>query len=910
MKKKIKALWSIVIGAILIVTALPTTMANAASGGGTLTFSDAAITETVSGSGYTIDGTVLTVNSAGTFRINGSCSDGCIEVAKGLSGVTLILDNLELASSSTAPIVVKKGSTVTITVVGTSTLTDNEDAAAEDTNADFEGAAIKVKSGSSLTLAGDGTLTVLGNAKNGIKGGAESDLTVTGGVYTVTSANNGIAFDGSVTIYGGTFDIASANDGIKSVPDEGDTASAGTVTIYGGTFKINAQGDGIQAANSLSIADGSFSVKTLDGYKSSGFDSDTMSCKGLKASGNETTETEGSTAIITVTGGTFDLNTADDGVHSDGDIVITGGTFDIYTGDDGVHSDTSLTLGSEGGFERDPEITVHASYEGLESGTIYSYSGKYNITASDDGVNSAGGSSSGSDSGGGGGNHFNPGGRPGGGWSGGTQPSSGNYAIYIYGGDFYVNCTGDGLDANGSLYLYGGNICVLSQGTGGDNSPLDTDGSVIVKGTTLFAAGTNPMNEGPSSSTSQKFYTSTSRYSAGTVVNVKYNNSLVYSEKLPRTTNYIIYSSPDMTSTSCSLSTASNVTSCVGDAWNHTWNSGTVTESATATESGTITYTCTSCGKTERKTIPATTTIPAEDGCPSAGYTDVVQSAWYHEAVDYAIENGLMTGTSATTFEPSTELSRAMIVTVLYSLEGKPETAYADIFDDIAEGEWYSIPVIWASENGIVAGYGNGLFGANDKITREQAVTILMSYAKYKSYETTLRADLTAFSDHADISDWALEAVEWANASGLISGRSATSIAPKASMTRAETAQVIMKFITGIMETADSGEETFTATFVTDGHSSIDVYYTQDYTEPSETDVTCAYARNSDTGETDVSGDGQINFKVTADEGYEVSEITVDGSYKNLKEIGDGFWRITKIAGDITVTVTTASTSG
>lgn len=188
-----------------------------------LTFSNSGITENVAGSGYAIDGTMLTITTAGTYRISGSCSEGAVVVSKGLSNVTLILDNLTLASSATAPIVVKKSATANIHLVGTSTLTNNEDPANE-TSSDaaiaeaFEGAAVKVKSGSNVTFCGDGNLNVVANAKNGIKGGATASLifnqsgtiNVSGNAkyYGATTSgaavNNGIGCDGSIVINQGT----------------------------------------------------------------------------------------------------------------------------------------------------------------------------------------------------------------------------------------------------------------------------------------------------------------------------------------------------------------------------------------------------------------------------------------------------------------------------------------------------------------------------------------------------------------------------------------------------------------------------------------------------------------------------------------------------------------------------------
>ena len=252
-----------------------------------LVFADNGITETTAGPGYSISGTTLTISAAGTYHISGTCTAGSIEVAKSLSGVTLVLDNLTLTASGTAPIVVKKSSNVTIHLLDgtTSTLTDSEDPD-DETSSDttvagaFEGAGVKAKSGSSCTFCGSGTLTVDGSAcKNGIKGAAASTMIFKEGTYNVTAANNGIAADGNVIINGGTFDIDAGNDGIKSVPDSDGTTSDGKVTITGGTFDIDAKGDGIQADAELNISAGTFDITTLDGSTSTSFNSDSMSAR-------------------------------------------------------------------------------------------------------------------------------------------------------------------------------------------------------------------------------------------------------------------------------------------------------------------------------------------------------------------------------------------------------------------------------------------------------------------------------------------------------------------------------------------------------------------------------------------------------------------------------------------------------
>ena len=636
-----------------------------------LTFSNSSITETSAGSGYTIDGTTLTITTAGTYRITGSCTEGSIIVSKGLSNVTLILDNLSLSSSTTAPIVVKKTATVNIHLVGTSTLTDNEDPANE-TSTDttvaeaFEGAAVKVKSGSTVTFCGEGNLNAVANAKNGIKGGATASLIFNqsgtinvsgnskyyGATTSGAAVNNGIASDGSIVINQGTYVIKAANDGIKSTPDatdetEGtviDTESAGTVTINGGTFDIDVDGDGIQADTALNINGGTFDIRTWKGYS---VWNDTLanaySCKGLKASGDRAEEA-GIEPALNITGGTFTINTGDDAIHSDANATVTGGTFTIQTGDDGMHADTSLTLGTENGFDRNPDVNISTSYEGLEGGTVYVYSGRYYVVASDDGVNAAGGSTNGSDPGAGGGNTFNPGGRPGGGGfnPGGNTQTTGSYNIYIYGGDLYVNCNGDGIDSNGGLYLYGGTQAVFSMKSGGDNSPIDADGTISIQGATVFTAGAAGMDGSAKSSwfgTNQKYTSSTTSYTAGKVINAKAGSSgsVVLSYSLPKAVNFTMVSwSSTVSSSTPSLTTATSVTACKGGSQSHTWNSGTVTTAATSTSSGVKTYTCTKCGATEKQTIPMTVSVDACDH--SVNQEEVVDNGY---TVTFAGDSGV-----------------------------------------------------------------------------------------------------------------------------------------------------------------------------------------------------------------------------------------------------------------------------
>ena len=183
-----------------------------------------------------------------------------------------------------------------------------------------------------------------------------------------------------------------------------------------------------------------------------------------------------------------------------------------------------------------------------------------------------------------------------------------------------------------------------------------------------------------------------------------------------------------------------------------------------------------------------------------APFTDVPEDAWYKEAVDYVYANGLMSGTSATTFAPSTQLSRAMMVQILYNLEEQPVVTESAAFTDVAADAWYADAVNWAAGEGIVSGYGNGKFGPDDLITREQMANMLYYYAQYKGYDVSASGELSSFTDGASTSSWAAEAVQWAVGSGLLSGKGGGVLDPQGTATRAEAASIFMRFARTVME--------------------------------------------------------------------------------------------------------------
>ena len=176
-------------------------------------------------------------------------------------------------------------------------------------------------------------------------------------------------------------------------------------------------------------------------------------------------------------------------------------------------------------------------------------------------------------------------------------------------------------------------------------------------------------------------------------------------------------------------------------------------------------------------------------------FSDVSSSDWYHEYITYVYEEGLMQGTSDTIFEPYSTLTRAMVATVLYRMEGEPNTSYLGVFDDVANGLWYSIPVCWAYQYEIVNGTSAATFEPNAEITREQLVTMMYRYAGYKGYRYTHTGSFEGFTDDREVSSWAEVAMVWAVTAEIIRGTSSTTLEPRSATNRAQFAAISMRFI-------------------------------------------------------------------------------------------------------------------
>ena len=177
-------------------------------------------------------------------------------------------------------------------------------------------------------------------------------------------------------------------------------------------------------------------------------------------------------------------------------------------------------------------------------------------------------------------------------------------------------------------------------------------------------------------------------------------------------------------------------------------------------------------------------------------FVDVASNAWYYDAVEYVYDNELFEGLSAYIFGPNEPMNRAMLVTVLYRLEGEPRVTADNNFSDVVNNSWYEDAVLWADEHGIVEGYGNGLFKPLDNINREQIATIMYRYAIYKGMDTvTLEENLISFVDGSKVSGWAVQAMNWAVGQGVFHGKGANNLDPQGNATRAEVAQIMMNYL-------------------------------------------------------------------------------------------------------------------
>ena len=454
-------------------------------------------------SAVVISGSAVTITDEGTYILSGTLENGMVIVdADDTDKVQLVLDGASINCEHSAALYIREADKVFVTTAPDSqnTLSSTGDyEAIDDNNID---AAIFSKA--DLTLNGSGTLSVSSEAGHGIV--SKDDLAVTSGTYEINAASHGLSGKDSIRIANGTFTIDSGKDGIHG--ENADDASLGFVYIQDGSFSLTCGGDGISAEIYALLAGGEYDILAGDGSGSaeiqrdqieamepgnaagsgsSGTDGSSAGANEVSTSTNEaSTSTKGikTAGTLMITAGTFDIDSADDALHSNGDVQITGGSFTIATGDDGIHADGSLVIA-------DGDMTITQSYEGLEGLTIDISGGTIDLTASDDGLNAAGGSDESGYSGFGGGFRG----------ADGFEEDAGAY-IAISGGTLYIDASGDGIDSNGSLTVSGGEIYVSGPDNGG-NGALDYASEATISGGIFVAAGASQMAQNFGSSSTQ-----------------------------------------------------------------------------------------------------------------------------------------------------------------------------------------------------------------------------------------------------------------------------------------------------------------------------------------------------------------------------------------------------------------------
>lgn len=754
-----------------------------------VTLTDSSATAKGKYTGYEIDGTDVSITAAGTYVFSGDCDNGSITVKKGVTGVAIVLNGLTLTNDDSAAITLNKTAEASLIAAAgtTNTVADTE-------GSSDENAAVKVKSGAALAIGGTGTLTVNGNAKNGIKGAADAVITVAEGKLNINAADDGLSCDDELNITGGTLSITAGGDAVKASPDTGenpDTTSLGNVTISGGTLTLNATEDGIQADGDLTISGGTFHVKTNGGHTTALTD-DAASCKGFKAGG-----------ALTVTGGTLTVDSADDALHANTDVTISGGTLTLATGDDGVHADNDLVIGIKGASSTStPRINITASYEGLEGTTVTVYSGDIDVAASDDGVNAANST---------------------------LGERSDKYAINIAGGDLYIDAGSDGLDSNNDINITGGKVEVYGADAVMD-AAIDYDGTFTLSGGTLFGAGMEPsagtqayiavgetspsgggMGGGPNgqgggqgmtppgdangttgnrptppnfSGNTDGTFTPPTKPSGGNMNGGQQGGAPANRESALGIKEGSVITVQDSSGKTLYTATARGSMSSV------IFSSADIKEGETYT----VLVDGTSVGTAEAKLGTAdssssnNTFKPGQGGQPNrndgqnggqntvGGFRDVAQNSWFAGAVQYVTSNSLMNGTSTTAFSPSATMSRGMLMTVLARYAGES-----------TEGGtvWYEKGMNWAKNKGISDGSA-----PNRNITREQLAAMLYRYAG----EPDGAADLSAYTDAGSVSAYAEKAVQWCVKNGILTGKTSSTLAPKATATRAECAAMLQRF--------------------------------------------------------------------------------------------------------------------
>lgn len=492
----------------------------------TITLADDGTTVT-GGTGATVSGDTVTILSGGTYVIQGTLTEGQIVVADTTDSTTvrLVLRGCSVHCSDGPALLATDAEKVILTLAdGTeNTLTSGDTFSEENVDGGLTGT---VTSKSDLTINGTGSLTVTAEYDDGIV--CKDDLIITGGTITVTAAGDGLRGNDSVRICDGSFTVTAGADGIEAKNDSDE--DKGYIYLTGGDFTITTNGG---------YSNGAAHTNSMGGGPQTATDTtetDAGSAKGIKAAN-----------WLQITGGTFTLDCADDTLHANGDVTISGGTFTLRSGDDGIHADGANVI--DGG-----TIDILTCYEGIEGYTVDVNDGTINITASDDGINAAGGSdgdTAGQDT-------F-------------RSASDGRY-IRIAGGTLTVQGGGDGLDSDGDLVIEGGTLYVTGSKNGGGDLALDYnsegDGTAVVTGGTVLGLGGAALENGFGDRSTQVSlvhgFSDTSSLTAGTQVTITdADGNVLASYTALDSFSAIVFSSPDLQEGQTYTITAGTVTDTV-----------------------------------------------------------------------------------------------------------------------------------------------------------------------------------------------------------------------------------------------------------------------------------------------------------------------------------------------------------
>lgn len=474
----------------------------------------------------TIDNSDITITDEGTYIVSGTLTDGTIIInADDTDKIQIVLNGANISRSSYSAVYVLSADKVFITTAEGSE--NNLTSTGEYIQSDENNVDAVIFSKADLTLNGKGLLSIKADTGHGIV--SKDDLVFTSGKYSITAASHAFSGKDSIRIAGGEYTVISGKDGLHA--ENSDDENSGFLYISGGNFRITSEGDGISAGYYARIDGGEYTVTSGGGSSNASEKSDPMNPGGgFFASPSSGTDDSVSTKGIKagvglfINEGTFELDTADDSLHSNGDLSVSGGNISIASGDDGLHADAALTV--SGG-----TINITESYEGIEGLSIDITGGNISIVSADDGINAAGGTDS-SGFGGRGGDIF--------------AATEGVY-INISGGEIYINADGDGIDSNGDLTVSGGKICI-SGPTDGGNGSLDYNGTGTISGGVLMSAESFGMSQNfGTSSTQGVMMVSVSSAQAGTTVTLYDNegNELL-SWQPEKQFSTVIISSPDI----------------------------------------------------------------------------------------------------------------------------------------------------------------------------------------------------------------------------------------------------------------------------------------------------------------------------------------------------------------------------